>query len=273
MIALRELLKPDERRELRAMGAVWDEQNFVFRIPKDADITQFEKYMNLTIDMTVRNDWKKYLLERISEDEYEAVKKGFHNQNNHRCVVCGNQGKKWSVEAHENWEYDCKYKIQTLMEITSLCPECHRVRHILIDNINNEDDYIDYDCIKHFMKVNKCTKEDFYSYYNQVKEKYLKEKEYYWVFNLNMFATIKKLPLFVKDYYDGEELKALLTDIKNYTALDVKLISDYRLQKKLNKFATGKLATGKPLKGKTAIRTKLLYDELLTSIKFFYSKT
>lgn len=273
MLSLRELLTSEEKEELKSLGAIFDKRDYRWKIPKDKDVEDFEKYMTLTIDMTIRNDWKRQILEIMSEDEYEFIKKGCHSQNNYTCVVCGDQGEQWKVECHENWTYDRQFKIQTLKDLTSLCPKCHKIRHLALDNKNIENEYIDNELIEHFIKVNNCTVEDFQNYYSNVKKRIKEEEKYFWVANLNTIATIKMMPPFAKDYYEGEELRALLTDINNYTSLDVKLISDYQLQKKINKFSRERLANNKPLKGKMAIRTKLIYNELLTSIKFLQHKT
>ena len=51
-----------------------------------------------------------------------------------RCEICGEcgleQGSRHTVEAHEIWEYDDQNRIQRLVAVQALCPNCHRVKHI-----------------------------------------------------------------------------------------------------------------------------------------------
>jgi len=52
------------------------------------------------------------------------------------CMNCGGRGsaidpdKKSGLEAHEEWSYDDKNKVQKLVRIVALCPDCHLIRHM-----------------------------------------------------------------------------------------------------------------------------------------------
>lgn len=46
------------------------------------------------------------------------------------CEVCGGRGRQHAAECHEVWLYDDVRRMQTLMRLQSLCPGCHRVKHL-----------------------------------------------------------------------------------------------------------------------------------------------
>jgi hypothetical protein len=47
-----------------------------------------------------------------------------------RCEICGGRGRQHAVECHEVWSYDGRRGVQLLTRLQSLCPMCHRVKHL-----------------------------------------------------------------------------------------------------------------------------------------------
>ena len=64
----------------------------------------------------------------------QVVNKEANPNGNYKCVICGEtgrlQGFTHPVECHEVWEYDSFHRTQKLIGILSLCPLCHKVKHI-----------------------------------------------------------------------------------------------------------------------------------------------
>ena len=69
----------------------------------------------------------------LSKKEWDRIRKISYKHAKYKCEICGdngkNQGYKHPVECHEVWYYDDEKKIQKLIKVISLCPNCHLVKH------------------------------------------------------------------------------------------------------------------------------------------------
>lgn len=92
----------------------------------------FEPYNQpkLTIELVPFGQWFDNLRSRLKPGQWEVLKTACYVRANHRCEICGGKGRKHPVECHEIWHFDDEKKIQTLTGLISLCPSCHRVKHI-----------------------------------------------------------------------------------------------------------------------------------------------
>jgi len=90
----------------------------------------------------------------VTEDEWDTIRKKAYRKANFVCQICGdvgtNQGKYHAVECHEIWDYDDKDKIQSLMGLIALCPNCHKVKHPGLAGIKGEGHIV----TAQLMKVN-----------------------------------------------------------------------------------------------------------------------
>ena len=139
--SLRELYRKDiHHRELIAEYAKYFKQNDVF-IRKQADFLaqrlsihkikcQFLPIKQLTVELVPRSCWFSNVRDHVSKSVWDRLRKATYKQSNYRCEICGGRGNKHPVECHEIWHYDDDRYIQTLKGLTALCPDCHRVKHI-----------------------------------------------------------------------------------------------------------------------------------------------
>ena len=73
---------------------------------------------------------------RITADQWKKVCSVVHKKarNDHRCTICNSSGKSqgftWPVECHELWLFDEVTHTQKLMGMQSICPMCHKVKHL-----------------------------------------------------------------------------------------------------------------------------------------------
>lgn len=84
----------------------------------------------LTIELVPFGQWFDNVRARLSPAKWNQLKHACFVQAGHRCTICHGVGKKHPVECHEIWHYDDESKVQTLKGLISLCPSCHRVKHI-----------------------------------------------------------------------------------------------------------------------------------------------
>lgn len=114
----------------------------------DIDLVPYAMHgLNVRSRLTSK-DWK-----RIASLTYAKSKRG----DDLVCMQCGENGFKQGfshpVECHEVWQFDELTKTQRLAGLLSLCPLCHKAKHIgLADKLGNGIDARD-----HLMKHNGWT--------------------------------------------------------------------------------------------------------------------
>ena len=88
--------------------------------------------MKLTIELVPQSSWGNNLRSEanLSKDQWDKLRKESYRKANYKCEICGEKGPKWPVECHEIWHYDDEKHTQTLKGLISLCPTCHKAKHI-----------------------------------------------------------------------------------------------------------------------------------------------
>ena len=99
--------------------------------------------------------WNSNLRTLLPKKAWDIIRKDAYARANGRCMICG--AKRSRLEAHENWEYDEKNKIQRLKNVVALCHDCHAVIHIGRTQLVGDEDK----AIKHFCRVNDCGYSDY----------------------------------------------------------------------------------------------------------------
>lgn len=110
--------------------------------------------MKLNIDLVPSSAWYNNVRAILTKEQWDFVRKQVSDQAWNKCEICDGVGPKHPVECHEIWEYNDKKKIQKLVGLIALCPDCHTVKHFGLAQITNKQEK----ALKHLMKVNKITK-------------------------------------------------------------------------------------------------------------------
>lgn len=63
----------------------------------------------------------------LSAEDWQAVARHSYKEAGYRCEICGAKGK---LECHEIWQFNDRNLVQSLVGLITLCPDCHRVKHI-----------------------------------------------------------------------------------------------------------------------------------------------
>ncbi|MGP4078196.1 hypothetical protein [Halobacillus sp. K22] len=109
---------------------------------------------------TVRNS--------IPRSLWNSVRNHVHEKNDFTCQICGFRDED-KLQAHEVWEYDEGNFLLVLKDIQSLCKSCHDLKHIHHAVLRIKDrkkrDFVRQKLKKHFIRVNKCTENDFEKHY------------------------------------------------------------------------------------------------------------
>jgi hypothetical protein len=84
----------------------------------------------LTIDLVPNSSRQADVRALMDEATWDRLRGEVSRQAGHRCEVCGASGAEVPVECHEVWSYDERTRVQTLLRMMALCPDCHQVKHM-----------------------------------------------------------------------------------------------------------------------------------------------
>jgi len=138
----------------------------------------------LTIELVPKNNWYINVRSEVSKEEWDILRRESYREANYVCEVCGGKGEKHPVECHEVWDYQEKNHIQKLIRLISLCPLCHKVKHIGRTQVMGEYDI----ALKHLRKVNKMTKKEAENYIKEAFNLWGKRNNYDWKLDLTFLS-------------------------------------------------------------------------------------
>lgn len=146
----------------------------------------------LTIELVPRTSWYSNVRSNVTRNEWDVIRKKSYEHAQHVCEICGdvgtNQGVKHNVECHEIWEYNDETSEQILTGLISLCPYCHKTKHVGLAQINGELDIV----INQLMKVNKISYDDAISYIDESFKIWSERSEKEWELNIEYLKDYLK---------------------------------------------------------------------------------
>jgi 5-methylcytosine-specific restriction endonuclease McrA len=137
----------------------------------------------LTIELVPRTCWYSNVRSNVTKNEWDVIRKKSYEHANHVCEICGdvgtNQGVRHNVECHEIWDYNDETKEQTLLGLISLCPYCHKSKHVGLAQMNGELHIV----VNQLMKVNDITEDEALNYINKSFDIWSKRSNFEWKLN------------------------------------------------------------------------------------------
>lgn len=97
-----------------------------------------------------------------------GVRIATYDRAHYRCSACG---AKERLYCHEVWAIS--KRVIRLMKIVALCGRCHAATHLYPDTPAKGFD----ERMRHWCKVNRCSRRTFRSYYSRKRAEYLKRKD------------------------------------------------------------------------------------------------
>lgn len=154
---------PNEYREVAiSNGVIFDKEKNEYYVPKDIFISVFNKFIPLTIELIPASNWKNNVRSECKND-WDWIRRKSYQKANYRCEICNGVGDRHPVECHEIWDFDVDTRTQKLIGLISLCPLCHKAKHIGLAFINEEEELV----IEHIKKVNNWNDNDVNKYINE----------------------------------------------------------------------------------------------------------
>ena len=141
------------------------------------------KKLKLTIELVPASSWGNNLRSVLKPHMWKTIREEVYKKYNGKCAICKAKGK---LHAHEVWEYDDDNHIQNLVGIIALCKLCHAIKHFGHTELEDAKGKIDKEkVIRHFMKVNSCSREDFMKHKIEVQKEFEKRSRHDWQLNIN----------------------------------------------------------------------------------------
>ena len=146
--------------------------------------------MRLKIELVPSTSWYDNLRKQISKTEWDKIRKQSYADANHKCAICGAEGR---LNCHEIWEYDDNTYDQSLKGFIALCNDCHMIKHIGFAGIQASKGLLDMDkLIEHFMKVNSCDRETFEKHKDDAFAQWRERSTHDWQVNLGSYKDVIK---------------------------------------------------------------------------------
>lgn len=142
--------------------------------------------MKLTIELVPQTSWGNNLRSEanLSKAQWDKLRKTSYKQAGYRCEICGGKGSKWPVECHEIWHYDDQNKTQTLKGLISLCPTCHKTKHIG-RTLSVETPQVQSKVLHQLASINNLTPKETEDYIVQVFEQWNERSQHQWTLDLS----------------------------------------------------------------------------------------
>lgn len=144
--------------------------------------------LKLEIDLIPESSWYSNLRSLMPKEAWDTLRKRVYRDFGFRCGVCGKKGK---LSCHELWKFDDKNHIQELTGLIALCELCHSVKHIGLSELRSDRGEIDFETlIKHFMKVNNCSRDVFEEHKAKSVKLFNKRSSYEWKIKIGELENI-----------------------------------------------------------------------------------
>jgi hypothetical protein len=89
----------------------------------------------LAVELVPKTSWYNNVRALVDEHGWDRIRRQVYRQAGYRCEICGGRGPEHPVECHEVWRYDDRTRVQLLVRMIALCPDCHQVKHIGLANV------------------------------------------------------------------------------------------------------------------------------------------
>lgn len=181
-----------EKNEASQLGAKWDKVYRKWYVPINLDQNKFSKWFGTTpdfnlyrsqldnprlfIDLVPRTSWAHNLSKQLSSSDWNKIRKMVYASSNNVCEICGCVGTNGRIDAHERWHYDEINKIQTLIKISSLCPNCHMASHMGFVRVQKKE----HIAMAHLAWINLWTEQECEEHALQSFQTWAKRSQYEW---------------------------------------------------------------------------------------------
>jgi len=148
--------------------------------PKCSFPTCPEDQPRLSIEMVPQTAWFKNVRSAVRPRDWDNIRRKVYQRASFCCQICGGQGSRHPVEAHEIWDYDDENHVQKLDRVIALCPACHRVKHMGFSRSQG----LEAEAELHLARVNGWTLKQARTYIDQSFTQWTKRSQVNWTMDM-----------------------------------------------------------------------------------------
>lgn len=195
-------VSPDHKEKIKSLGALWHGGEKCWYVPEGINPRPFLEwipryYLNeidpkfidgpvLEVEAIPRRAMFSNVRSLVEQEDWDKIRKWVYRRAGWLCQVCGCKGDEWPVECHEKWLYDDETKTQRLIDLVSLCPDCHQVKHIgLAQQMGKFED-----AMAHMMEVNQWSREKAERYLLEFSEVYEERSSHEWALDVSWLEQL-----------------------------------------------------------------------------------
>jgi hypothetical protein len=196
--------------------------------------------MKLTIELVPETSWWKNIRDEVSDYKWNKLSKQIQKNANYKCEICGRRkGEELTrLYCHEKWEYNEHTKIQKLVELQSLCFQCHCVKHIGFTRLHHKD--ILDEIIQHFLNINGVSMDEFKKHDHESVLIWKERSKIEWEIDLGEFSSLVEEMKKSREEKKREEYEQVFNVLKDNPMVTNKQIEEFT---QLNKTAVKRYAT------------------------------
>ena len=140
--------------------------------------------IKLHFELVPESCWYSNLRSALPPAVWNTIRKKAYARANGKCMICSAPTRQ--LDAHEQWEYDDKNKIQSLKNVIAVSKNCHEVIHIGRTQLMGREDF----AIEHYKKVNGATYAEYKKAFGEANAIHRERSKHEWqldVSNLTKF--------------------------------------------------------------------------------------
>jgi hypothetical protein len=193
----------NELGAVEALGAQVGPKGGIF-IPIGMDTTPFEPWLPfyakaviepLNVDLIPATNWGGSLANLLVDSSWQAIRDPVLAKTGNKCIVCGYDRQRKSVDCHEIWEFYTPLEgdtgIQRLVGIIPLCKSCHDMFHL---GRAGQDGRLE-ESVQRLAWVNRWTEDEVATYLDYVDRKCRGRNKFRWMLDLSVLGEATTLTL------------------------------------------------------------------------------
>ena len=182
------------------MGDYYQEQSELNDWDKvDRFYLEKEDKIKLKIELVPKTAWYKNVRSAVKKETWDIIRKDCYKRANYKCEICNGVGENHPVECHEIWNYNDSQKIQKLIGLIALCPNCHKTKHPGLANIKGELNIV----INQLMRVNGMSKIEARKYIKDAFDIWKDRSRYFWKCDITYLENYKRSKATDEDVFQG----------------------------------------------------------------------
>lgn len=148
--------------------------------------------MKLDIELVPQPLWYKNLRAILPKSVWDKIRQVVYFRSGYMCQACSTPKQELAdprLFCHEEWKYDDKKHVQTLVGFRCTCSMCSNINHRGMANVLGIDENT---IAEHFMRVNSCDRKTYDKHVKESFDLWQRRGRYKWTQDLSRLEELLK---------------------------------------------------------------------------------